>query len=69
MIFIKIDEQIKYALNEVKTYPKGYEFYVEEVLSISKCIGAGNWKSFIAKLYPALMYECIALGGNKFRKK
>lgn len=68
-VSIKIDEQIKYATSEVKTYPKGYEFEITDILSVSRCIGAANWLSFKSKLQTELMKECNAIGHGKFRKR
>ena len=68
-VSIKIDEQIKYATSEVKTYPKGYEFEITDILSVSRCIGAANWLSFKLKLQTELTKECNAIGHGKFRKR
>lgn len=69
MISIKIDEQVKYAMNEVKTYPKGYEFEITDIITVNRCVGACNWNSFKLKLQSALMKECNPIGYGKFRKR
>lgn len=68
-VSIKIEEQVRYAMNEVKTYPKGYEFEIMNILSVSRCVGAANWISFKLKLQTELMKECNAIGYGKFRKR
>lgn len=68
-ISIKIDEQVKYAISEVKTYPKGYEFEITDILSVSRCIGASNWISFKLKLQNELAKECNPIGYGRFRKR
>jgi|GEM_PF-5792917 hypothetical protein len=66
---VKVDEQIKYAMNEVKTYPRGYEFEITDILSVNRCVRATNWISFKLKLQTELMKECNAIGYGKFRKR
>lgn len=69
MITLKIEEQVKYAINEVETYPKGYEFNIEDIITVSRCIGATNYISFKLKLQSALVKICNPIGKGRFRKK
>lgn len=66
---VKVNEQIKYAMNEVKTYPRGYEFEITDIFLVNRCVGATNWISFKLKLQTELMKECNAIGYGKFRKR
>ncbi|MGY0394571.1 MULTISPECIES: hypothetical protein [unclassified Fusobacterium] len=68
-ITLKIEEQVKYAINEVKTYPKGYEFNIKDILVVSRCIGATNYISFRLKLQSALVKICSPIGNERYRKK
>lgn len=68
MINIRIDNQIKYALEEVKTYPRGYEFEIKDIIVVKRCIGAYNLNTFEGRLRPLLLKECVGIG-NKFIKK
>lgn len=56
-------------MNEVKTYPRGYEFEITDILSVNRCVGAANWISFKLKLQTELMKECNPIGHGKFRKR
>lgn len=68
-VTLKIEEQVKYAINEVETYPKGYEFNIEDIITVSRCIGATNYISFKLKLQSALVKICSPIGNGRYRKK
>lgn len=69
VISININEQVKYAMTEVKTYPRGYEFEITDILSVSRCVGATNWISFKLKLQTELIKECSPIGKGRYRKR
>lgn len=68
-ISLKIDEQVKYAMEEVKRFPKGYVFEITDIVSVSRCVGAANWLSFKAKLQTMLLRECNPIGYGKYKKR
>lgn len=68
-VTLKIEEQVKYAINEVETYPKGYEFNIEDIITVSRCIEATNYNSFKLKLQSALVKICSPIGNGRYRKK
>lgn len=68
-VSVNIEIEIRKAMMEVKTYPRGYEFEITDILSVNRCVGATNWISFKLKLQTELMKECNAIGYGKFRKR
>lgn len=66
---LNVEEQIEYALDEVSTYPRGYVFFVEDILNVKRCIGATNYITFKSRLKMALSKTCSLIGTDKYRKK